>query len=390
MNRSLIVAGALAAKPGNAGGAWERFSYAVGLRRLGFDVLFVEQVSTVPDAAAIRWFDDAAAFFAFTDAVAIVGPAGWAHGRERSGVRAAIAAADLVVNLGGNLLATDLLEAARATVFVDVDPGFTQIWHADPGVPYQVPRHDHYVTIGENIGTAGCPIPTGGLPWKPTRQPVLLDHWPMVATRGCRRFTTIASWRGPFGSLIHDGVTYGQKVHEFRGVLDLPRRVPAAFELALEIHAGDARDRDALTAAGWTLVSPVDAVPTPAAFRSFIQRSDAEFSVAQGVYAQAASGWFSDRSTRYLASGRPVLVQDTGLTTIPTGDGIVTFRSLDDAAAGVERIIRDHAAHARAARRIAETHFDSDLVLRRLLADCGIEPHASSGNSCAARGTLRR
>lgn len=371
-NRTLVVAGALAAKPGNAGGAWERFSYAVGLRRLGFDVLFVEQVSAVPDAVAVRWFDDAAACFAFTGAAAVVGPEGWCHGLARGDVRAAIARADLLVNLGGNLVAADLLAAARCTAFVDVDPGFTQVWHADPGVPYRVPRHDHYLTIGENIGATGCPIPTGGLAWKPTRQPVLLDDWPEVPAAGCRRFTTIASWRGPYGPLVHDGVTYGLKVHEFRAVLDLPRRVPAAFELALDIHDGDARDRDALTAAGWTLVSPADAVPTPAAFRSFIQRSDAEFSVAQGVYAHAASGWFSDRSTRYLASGRPVLVQDTGLTTIPTGEGVVTFRTLDEAVAGAERIIRDHAAHARAARRIAETHFASDVVLRRLLADCGI------------------
>jgi hypothetical protein len=114
-------------------------------------------------------------------------------------------------------------------------------------------------------------------------------------------------------------------------------------------------------------------VPTPAAFRDFIQRSDAEWSVAQGVYAHTASGWFSDRSTRYLASGKPVLVQDTGLAAIPTGEGVVTFRTLDDAVAGAERIIRGYAVHARAARRVAETHFASDLVLGRLLADCGLD-----------------
>jgi hypothetical protein len=371
--RSIVVAGALAAKPGNAGGVWERFSYAVGLRRLGFDVLFVEEMAAVPDAAALRWFDQAAEFFAFGAAAAIIGPHGWSHGRDRDDVRRTLDRAELLVNLSGNLLAADLFDRARATAFVDVDPGFTQIWHADQGVGYVIPRHDHYLSIGENIGTPACPIPTGGLPWKPTRQPLLLDHWPVTPSPRCRRFTTIASWRAPFGSLLHDGVTYGLKVHEFRRMLELPNRVPATFELALEIHDGDAGDRDALVAAGWTLVSPAVAVPTPAAFRDYIQRSDAEFSVAQGVYAHAASGWFSDRSTRYLASGKPVLVQDTGLASIPTGEGIVAFRTLDDAAAGAERIVRDYANHALAARRIAETHFASDTVLRRLLADCGID-----------------
>ena len=373
MSRTIVVAGALAAKPGNAGGAWERFSYAVGLRRLGFEVLFVEDVSSVPDAAALRWFDDAAGFFGFTGAAAIVGAEDWAHGLSHDDVRAALARSVLLVNLGGNLHAADLLAAAPTIAYLDVDPGFTQIWHADPGVPFQVPPHDHYFTIGENLGTAGCPIPTGGIPWKPTRQPVLVDLWPVVQSPDCRRFTTIASWRGPYGPLAHDGVAYGLKVHEFRAILDLPRRVPANFELALDIHESDARDREALLGAGWTLTPPAVAVPTPAAFRTFIQRSDAEFSVAQGVYAHAASGWFSDRSTRYLVSGKPVLVQDTGQRAIPTGEGIVTFRTLDDAVAGAARIIHDYAIHARAARRIAETHFGADVVLRRLLADCGIE-----------------
>jgi len=373
MSRTLVVSGPLAAKPGNAGGAWERFSYAEGLRRLGFEVLFLEQVSVVPDAAALRWFDEVAAGFAFAGTAAVVGPEGWTHGRDRGDVRAAIERAELLLNLGGNLLATDLLGAARCTAFVDVDPGFTQIWHADPGVAYMVPRHDHYFTIGENIGSPGCPIPTGGIPWKPTRQPVVLDRWPATPSPACRRFTTIASWRGPYGPLTHEGVDYGLKVHEFRRLLELPRRVPAAFELALDIHAADSRDRESLLAAGWTLVPPSATVPAPAAFRDYIQRSDAEFSVAQGVYAHAASGWFSDRSTRYLASGKPVLVQDTGLTAIPTGLGVVTFRTLDEAVAAAEGIIRDYAAHARAARRIAETHFAAEIVLRRLLADCGIE-----------------
>lgn len=373
MPRTLAVAGAVAAKPGNAGGVWERFSYAAGLRRLGFDVLFLEEVSQRPDAAAVRWFDEAATFFGFTAAAAIVAPGGWSHGRSRDEVRHTLARADLLVNLSGNLRSPDLLDAPRATAYVDVDPGFTQIWHADPGVPFTVPRHDHYLTIGENIGTAHCPIPTGGLTWRPTRQPVLLEHWPASPSPRCGRFTTIAAWRAPFGPLLHDGVTYGLKVHEFRRVLDLPHRVPASFELALEIHDGDGRDREALLASGWSLVHPAAAVPTPAAFRDYIQRSDAEFSVAQGVYAHAATGWFSDRSARYLSSGKPVLVQDTGITAIPIGEGIVTFDTLDEAAAGAERIIRDHATHSRAARRIAEAHFASDIVLRRLLADCGLE-----------------
>jgi len=377
MNRKAIVAGPLATKPGNAGGAWERFSWAEGLRRLGFDVLFVEECVGVPAAAARDWFDACANFFGFGRQAAIVDRGSdRTHGRSRDDLRRFAAASDLLVNLSGNLTVSDLCEAVATTAYVDVDPGFTQIWHADPEIRYAVPRHDHYFTIGENIGSRGCPIPTGGLPWKPTRQPLLLDLWPAVPAGGpdadgSRRFTTIAGWRCGFGPVAWDGVTYGLKLHEFRRMLELPGRVAAAFEMALDIHDGDARDRESLTAHGWRLVAPATAVGTPEAFRRYIQGSAAEFSVAQGVYAHARSGWFSDRSTRYLASGRPVLVQDTGLATIPTGEGIVTFRTLDEAVAGAEEILARYPRHAAAARDLAARHFDSTLVLGRLLDDVG-------------------
>jgi len=379
MNRQAIVAGPLAAKPGNAGGGWERLSWAVGLRRLGFDVLFVEESVGVPSATALDWFDACARFFGFDQQAAIVDRgSNWSHGRSRDELQQFAAASDLLVNLSGNLTVPEIFETVGATAYIDVDPGFTQIWHADPAIPYSVPRHDHYFTIGENIGTAGCPIPTGGLPWKPTRQPLLLDLWPVTPSLGVppssrRRFTTIASWRCGFGPVAWEGTAYGLKLHEFRKVIELPERVAADFEIALDIHDGDARDREALSSHGWRLVPPAATVGTPQSFQKYIQDSAAEFSVAQGVYAHAQAGWFSDRSTRYLASGRPVLVQDTGLAMIPTGEGIVTFSTPDEAAAGAEDILARYAQHSAAARDLAATHFASDLVLGRLLDEVGLD-----------------
>lgn len=374
MPPKIVVAGPLAAKPGNAGGVWERLSFAEGLRRLGFDVVFVEQVSEPPSARALAWFDAAVAGFGFTRRAALLDEVGWTRGCDREQLRRIAADAVLLLNLGGNLTAADLLDAAPTTAFLDVDPGFTQLWHADHDVAYAVPRHDHYLTLGEQIGRPGCPIPTGGLPWKPVRQPVLLDEWPVMAAPACRRFTTIGSWRGPYGSVMLDGMLCGLKVHEFRRIVDLPARVDAAFEVALEIHPGDDRDRLALEAAGWRLAPPEQVAATPDTFRRYIQGSDAEFSVAQGVYVHGRSGWFSDRSTRYLASGKPVLVQETGLVDVPTGEGIVTFRSLDEAAEAARRIMADYPRHCRAARGLAEEFFASDVVLRRLLAAVGLEP----------------
>ena len=162
-------------------------------------------------------------------------------------------------------------------------------------------------------------------------------------------------------------------MHEFRKLIELPERSPHSFEIALDIHPGDASDREALERHGWRLVDPSQVAGDADSFRAYIQGSGAEFSVAQGVYVETACGWFSDRSVRYLASGRPVLVQDTGFSRLlPTGEGLVAFGNLEEAVAGAEDIVARDPEHAAAARRIAEEHFDSDRVLARFCAEAGI------------------
>jgi hypothetical protein len=186
-------------------------------------------------------------------------------------------------------------------------------------------------------------------------------------------FTTVGGWRGPFGSLSFQGRTYGVKAHEFRKFADLPRVTSRCFELALDIHASDRHDRELMQGRGWRLVDPRQVAGDPMAFRAYVHGSHAEFSVAKGMYVQTNSGWFSDRTVRYLASGRPALVQDTGFDAdIPIGEGLIAFRTIADAMEGVGRIADDYTAHSQAARAIAETCFDSDAVLGRLLEDTGV------------------
>jgi hypothetical protein len=86
------------------------------------------------------------------------------------------------------------------------------------------------------------------------------------------------------------------------------------------------------------------------------------------MYVRSRSGWFSDRSICYLASGRPVIAQDTGLADLyPTGEGLLLFSTLDEAAAAVRQVQQQYDRHAAAARRLAEMYFDSDIVLPKLL-----------------------
>ena len=368
-----IVSGALANKPNSGGEAWVRLSWVLGLRRLGFDVHFVERLpSGDPDGR--RHFEAVVDEFELGDRAALIGDEGRAlFGTGESELAELASAAEVIFNISGHLSEGAILEGPRTRVYVDLDPGFTQIWHADPGLAFEVGGHDHYATVGLNVGRPGCPVPGAGIEWIPTLPPVVLSEWPAATgPAGPLRFTSVATWRSPYGQVRVGDRLAGLKHHEFRRVLTLPERVPAArFELALDIHEGDRADLDALREHGWEIVSSLEAAATPGAFRAYLQGSGAEFSGAQGVDVEGATGWFSDRTAAYLASGRPALVQDTG-GGFPAGEGLLTFTSPEGAAEGARQLAAAPEEHAAAARRLAEEHLDSDRVLGRLLEKVGV------------------
>jgi hypothetical protein len=370
----VVVAGALANKAGSSGEAWVRMSWVRGFQRLGLDVRFVEELpAEAASRAALAWFDDVIRRFGLEDRATLLVDGDAVSGPALEELVELAPDASLV-NISGHLTLPALRDSFRRRVFVDIDPGFTQFWHAQ-GVPGTwLQGHDLYFTIGELIGTAGCPIPTGGIDWHPLRPPVVLDDWPAVDEAAMDRFTTIASWRGPYGPIEYGGRSYGLKVHEFRNVIPLPARADRTFEVALDIHAADAADLAAVREAGWRIVDPRAVAGDADSFRSYVQGSGAEFSVAQGVYVHTGCGWFSDRTTRYLASGRPALIQDTGFSSLlPTGDGLVGFTNLEEAVAGTADIAARYPEHCAAARRIAEKYFDSDRILGRFCEQAGIQ-----------------
>lgn len=383
-----VVAGALANKAGHGGAAWTRLSWALGLRSLGLDVRFVEEIAPAAcvDAAGaptgcaasinLAYFRAVMERFGFAGAAALlVADGSEAYGATLAGLDELAGDAGLLVNISGNLTVDRLKARFRRKVFIDLDPGYTQSWHAAGLAAHRLAGHDLYFTVGENIGRDGCAIPEGGIRWRPIRQPIPLEYWPVLPAPTHDRFTTVASWRGPYGRVPGPGGAYGVKAHEFRKFITLPRRTRGRFEVAIEIHPGDEADRRELEANGWHLLDPAAVAGTPDAFRAFVQRSSAEFSVAQGIYVDTQSGWFSDRTTRYLASGRPALVQDTGFSrNYPVGEGLVAFHALDEAVAGAESIARDYDAHARAARALAEEFFDARRVLTGLLDAAGVSP----------------
>lgn len=380
----VVVSGALANKPGNGGEAWVRMSWITGLRRLGFDVWFIEQVDrdflergagAVADSTPVAFFQDVVDRFGLGTRSALIDDRGEVVvGPDAATLEDLASQAGLLVNISGHLSLPFLFDRFARKAYVDLDPGFTQLWHLSDVEAARLGGHDRFFTVGLNLGKDTCCVPAAGIAWIPLPPPVVLDDWPVTATAS-PTFTTIASWRGSFGSIEYDGRTFGAKAHEFRKFLALPAHVGPSLEIALDIHPGDRRDLVALRESGWNIVDPSRVAATPDAYRGYIQDSGAEFSVAQGIYVDTASGWFSDRTTRYLASGKPALVQDTGFVEhYPARDGLVGFRTLEEAIVGAERIAGDYETHCSAARHLAETHFDADVVLGRFVEQVDVAP----------------
>jgi len=260
-----------------------------------------------------------------------------------------------------------LLEPIPTRVYLDLDPAFVQLWHAVNGIDMRFDAHTHFVTVGQSIGEPDCPVPTCGRDWLPTLQPVVLEHWPFAGALVHDAATTVGNWRG-YGSIEYEGVFYGQKAHSLRQLIDLPGRTSERILLALAIHADERPDLQALDANHWQRVDPATVTASPSAYHGFVQGSKAELGIAKSGYVVSRCGGFSDRSACYLASGRPVVAQDTGFGRhLPTGEGLLSFSTTDEAAAALDEVGQDYDRHRRAARALAEEHFDSDRVLSKLL-----------------------
>jgi hypothetical protein len=380
---TIVVSGMVAGVPGQGGAAWAVLQYVLGFRRLGHEVYLVEPVATgelqgtglaLGETEQAAYMRGVAAAFDLGGRYALL-RAGSTEtvGLTYAELRGVGERADLLLNLSGLLRDEALTGRIPVRVYLDLDPGFTQLWSAVEGIDMRFGGHTHFVTVGQLIGEEGCRVPTCGLEWLKTLPPVVLERWPVVDREPAyRALTTVAHWRG-YGSIGHEGVWYGQKAHSLRRFFELPRRVPDRFLLALSIHADERNDRAALRENGWELMDPGVTADTPWNYQRFVQDSWAEFGIAKSGYVESGCGWFSDRSVCYLASGRPVLTQETGFSRyLPGGGGVWVFRDVGEILSGLEEIRGDYGRQRLRAREVAEGLFDSDAVLTRLLERVGM------------------
>lgn len=373
----IAVAGGLARHPiGSGGYTWAFLQYALGLRDLGADVRYVEHLATGDcidgdwRPAAFAESANAAAFRAIMarhrlEGSLLLDEGEQAIGAGRAELREWMAGADLFVNLSGRWHLRDVMDGARRRVYVDLDPGFTQIWQAGYGVDMNLRGHDAYVTVGLNLGRGDCPVPTLDLQWHCLPPPVLRSEWRPLGEPGAA-YTTIADWRG-YSPIEWQGVWYKQKSDEFLRIVELPTQVAVPLEICLAIHP-DEPDLPTLQRNRWQLSDPRVEAADDETYRRYVRRSRGELSVAKHGYVVGRTGWFSDRTACYLAAGRPAIVQDTGIgRDLPIGEGLLTFTDRDGAAAALAAVEREYGRQAAAAGALAAEYLDSRVVLRRFL-----------------------
>lgn len=379
----VVLAGYMVRYP-LGGYAWQALHFLAGLRALGCDVFFYEDTAYygdayVPGADAmttdyaygVRAATDFFAAHGFGDAWAFWDAAAdRTYGANAERAAAALADADLFINLAG-VNRVPLARRPRAVAaYVDLDPAYTQLRLAegDGALAAMIAEHTVHFTLGENIGTRACRIPTGRVRWRPIRQPIVPELWEPLPVDPGAPFTTVGKWDATGRDVTFDGEVFGwRKRAEWFRFLDLPRATGRRFCPAMDV-ASRPDDLARLEAAGWEVVDPLEVSRDPHVYRAFIRSSGGEFTVAKDVNVRLRSGWFSDRSACYLAAGRPVVNQDTGFDEhLPTGEGLFTFRTVGDAIAAFATIAADYPRQCRAARRIAEEHFAPTRVLAELV-----------------------
>jgi len=360
--------------------------YALGVRQLGHDTYLVEKASypnecwdprrgEMTDDASYGWtaVTELLSRFGLEDRLCFVDYSGAYHGISKSPIEDVLRSADVFIDMSSHGQGDWDQESAHAQrrILIDGEPGFNQMKMAlRLNAGEELPTYDAYFTNGLNIGTHRSPAPTAGRVWGHVPNPVATDLYtvgppPDVAAQ----FTTVMNWQS-HDKLVFEGVTYGQKDVEFDKFADLPAHTSAPMEIAV---AGNMVPRAQLANAGWQVRDALEVTSSFDAYMDYIRGSTGEFSVCKHVFFATNSGWTSDRTAAYIASGRPAVVEDTEFgSVIPTGEGLFAVSTVEEAAAAIDQITTDYQRHSRAAREIACEYFDARKVMGKMLDNVGV------------------
>lgn len=387
----IIVGGFIGLFP-TGGATWDYIQYPLGLKLMGHDVYYIEDTMLYPvyQSSGDDWADCSFGVRYLKEAMQRVGledkwayrdvATGKLYGMTESKFKQLCAEADVFINVSSSVYMRESYTQIPVKILVDTDPMFTQYQYhekmeaggeAAENTRNYMRSHDLFFTFGLNIGKPDCRIPQFDFNWHTTKKPICLDYWERAeAITPKYGFTTIMNWieRPDF---MYENEMWGQKNKEFKKFYDLPERTGEKFEIIIN-RPKDQATADAmeqLKGLGWDILSPDHLISDKEKYRSFVQQSLGEFSITKETYIKSNSGWFSGRSAVYLASGRPVITQDTMWSRyIPSGTGLIAIHDLDDAVEAVKDIRTGYDRHSKAAKEIATEYFDSSKILGEMLS----------------------
>lgn len=379
-----IVTGMIATFP-VGGVAWDYGQYAIGLEKLGFEVYYLED-SAFPLLDPKTGLECEYGIDFLNKSLTELSPGmgkRWhirdindqTYGIDSNIFKKIIDRAELFLNVSGCAVLREEYMAIPAKILLDTDPGKNHFrtfpdLHDKPAVAGAQSwlSHDYYFTYAQNLGSRDCCLPSLGVEWFATVPPVAVERWKPVGR--AHKWTTVMSWKGHGDAFCHAGTEYGGKEMEFEKIENLASLGFDHLEIAVGGQQPPIRHMQAL---GWSVVDSVDCSRTLKSYQDYIQQSKGEVSIAKNVYVATHSGWFSCRSVCYLASSRPVVVQDTGFSSyIPTGEGLFAFDTIEQAKDAMEKVEREYPKHQQAARSIACDYFDSDKVIGKMLEHIGL------------------
>jgi hypothetical protein len=353
---------------------WVYLQYVHGLRQVGCDVYWVEQFDSRgarQERSRVHSLLRRLERYGLAGKVILCTDAGGERtyiGATRSEAHELFERADVLLNFH-YAIDPELLACFRRTALVDIDPGLLQTWMSTGLL--SVAPHDVYLTTGETVGMPSALFPDGGLEWVHIRPPVCLDLWPYTYDPRCEVFTTVTNWWGEWATETVEGrpVLYDNtKRIAYLALAGLPSLTSQPLELAVHLAPADGEERQMLERRGWRIRHASEVSRTPEMYRTYIQRSRGELSCVKPSCVKLQNGWVSDRSLCYLASGKPVVTQDTGPSPyLPFGDGILRFSTSEEAAEALAAVNAHYQRHCRSAREIAETYFDARQIAERIL-----------------------
>ena len=378
--------------PQGGGHLWVYLNWALGLRALGCEVIWLETVSQEENVASLKsrleryglaegpndlvyelqtnvaTLKSRLERYGLTDCLALHPCDGEVLPEEVTegclDLEAA-AEADLLLNQRYDL-PTEVVERFRRSALLDIDPGLLQVWMSTGWL--SVSPHDMYFTIGETVGQPGARFPDVGLEWHFTPPPVFLPEWPPVRANSMAPYTTVSNWYGGSWVEFQGELHINSKRTSFLDYVGLPSRTSARLELALSLGRGEEEDRRFLERRGWKVQHAWTVSSTPEQYRAYIQQSRGEFTCVKPSCVWFGNAWISDRTLCYLASGKPAVVQHTGASRfLPDSEGLFRFRNLKEATSALSTAESDYEQHCRLARELAEEHFDAQKVVGGVL-----------------------